>query len=67
MCGQISEVAHRAGAAVVLENPLRAWFWLLESIARLLRLEGWQDFDYCACCVGAARAKQQRLRTNVEA
>ena len=62
----VAQAGHRGGAGVVLENPRRAWYWHIPEIAALLDLPGWQDVDYMACCLGAARAKQQRLRTNVD-
>ena len=50
----------------MLENPLRAWLWALDEVKKLLELTGWDDFDYWACALGGARAKGQRIRSNVE-
>jgi len=63
--GELGRRATEAGAACVLENPLRAWFWVIRPIEQLLGLPGWEDFDYAACCFSGARAKRQRLRANV--
>jgi hypothetical protein len=59
--GRISQVAHKATAAVVLENPRRAYFWRFPCIQRLQKPH-WHQVDYMACSLAA---KSQRLLTNV--
>ncbi len=51
---------------VGVENPRRAYLWLLEAIqAWKEEAEAMVDMDYDACCFSGARCKRQRVRTNV--
>ena len=57
--------ASKSGAAGMLENPLRAWLWAIAEVSKLLELPEWDDHGYWACALGGARAKGQRIRSNV--
>eukprot|EP00971_Amphidinium_carterae_P352368 6492567-Amphidinium_carterae.2 len=62
---KLADVAHQAGAAVVLENPRNAYYWVVPRVLALLH-SGFADFDYHSCAWGGARAKKQRLRSNCD-
>ena len=66
LCMDIVDMVVASGGSAVLENPLRAWFWRMPRVEALTARSDWQDMDYAACALGAARCKKQRLRTNVQ-
>ena len=66
LCMDVVDAVVAKGGSAVLENPLRAWFWRMPRVEALTARSDWQDMDYAACALGAARCKKQRLRTNVQ-
>ena len=61
----MQSVMHEDGG-LVLENPLHSYLWMIFCMTSLMQYPtGWFDVFYDACCLGGARCKHQRLRTNI--
>ncbi len=49
------------------ENPRNAYLWSFQAQKELLDKPYYcHDWDYDACCLGGARCKRQRVRSNIE-
>ena len=58
--------AIRLGIATLAENPRNSYYWEFEEIDALRDLPEVDDFEYMGCSLGGARAKKQRIRSNVK-